>query len=288
MKCPFAIKQCPRCKRLLVANIKNFNKQKNGKYGLHAWCRKCQIKYDKERREIRKRIEENGNPFNNIDINKVWNHCPFVIQVCTMCERILVANENNFYKGRNEKLGLKTYCKKCAKKYDKKRYKNNKKEILDKCKERYENNKDKILKRCKQYREEHKEEIREYEKQWVKDNPNKLFNKYAKRKIKEENQGSGITKEQWYEMMTFFNWSCAYSGEYLGGDNKNRTIDHIVPLDKGGEHEVWNCVPMCKNYNCSKRASDMFEWYQQQPFFSEERLTKIYIWIEYAYNKWNK
>ena len=85
-------------------------------------------------------------------------------------------------------------------------------------------------------------------------------------------------------MMKFFNWTCAYSEEYIGGsNNKNiRSIDHIVPLDNGGEHEIWNCVPMLKSYNSQKRISNMLEWYLKQPFFSIERLTKIYEWRIYA------
>ena len=91
-------------------------------------------------------------------------------------------------------------------------------------------------------------------------------------------------------MMEFFDWKCAYSGEYIGGDNKDkkRTIDHIVALDNSGEHEIWNCVPMLKSYNSSKHINNMLEWYLEQPFFSIERLTKIYEWRIYAYEKWGK
>ena len=122
-----------------------------------------------------------------------------------------------------------------------------------------------------------------------KDNPHIGFNNSVKRRGKEEYQGDGITKEQWFEMMNFFDWKCAYSGEYIGGDNKDRrrTIDHIVSLDNGGEHEVWNCVPMLKSYNSSKHINNMLEWYLEQEFFSIKRLTKIYEWRIYAYWKWN-
>ena len=116
------------------------------------------------------------------------------------------------------------------------------------------------------------------------------FNSATKRRFQEENQGNGITQEQWYEMMEFFNWECAYSGEYLGGDNKDRrrTIDHIVPISKNGEHEVWNCVPMIKSYNSKKHDNDMLEWYLEQEYFDIDRLTKIYEWRIYAYWKWKE
>lgn len=87
-------------------------------------------------------------------------------------------------------------------------------------------------------------------------------------------------------MMGFFDWKCAYSGEYIGGDNDNRTIDHIVPLNNDGEHEIWNCVPMYQSYNSGKRDRNMLEWYLKQEYFSIEKLTKIYEWRIYAYNKW--
>ena len=85
--------------------------------------------------------------------------------------------------------------------------------------------------------------------------------------------------------MLFFDNCCAYSGKVLK-DNINYSIDHIVPLSKGGDNLIYNLVPMDKNYNSSKGIKDMLKWYQQQEFYSEERLNKIYEWIEYAKNKW--
>ena len=89
-------------------------------------------------------------------------------------------------------------------------------------------------------------------------------------------------------MMCWFDWCCAYSGEYIGGDNvdKKRTTDHIIPISKGGLNEPWNCIPCFANYNYSKNTRNMLEWYIQQNFYLEERLKKIYEWIEYAWNKW--
>ena len=57
---------------------------------------------------------------------------------------------------------------------------------------------------------------------------------------------------------------------------------------ENGENEIWNCVPMYTNYNSSKKVKDILEWYMQQPFFSIDRLTKIYEWRIYAYEKWGK
>ena len=133
---------------------------------------------------------------------------------------------------------------------------------------------------------ENKEHCSQLRKKWREDNPDKYFNSNAKRRFNEDTQGNGITKEQWYECFEFFNWECAYSGIQL--DKDNRSLDHIIALDNGGEHEVWNCVPMYINYNSQKQTKDILEWYLEQSFFSIERLTKIYEWRIYAYWKYFK
>lgn len=269
MKCPFKIKVCRICKRILVANILNFKKRKDSKDGLRNECKKCCNEEARLNKEINKKIKEN-NPFINIDIDKVWNHCPYCIKICTDCKEILVANEINFYKKVGKKHRLESNCKKC---YNRKAKEYN-----------FEN-----AELRKEYRENHKERKREYDKKYRENNPDKCFNSSSKRRLLEENQGEGITKEQWVEMMEFFEWKCAYSGKYIGGKKNSsiRSIDHVIPLNNSGEHEIWNCVPMYRNYNSSKQTSDMLEWYKKQEFYSEKRLNKIYEWQEYAYNKWS-
>lgn len=251
MKCPFKIKVCTRCKRILVAYEGNFTKNCDGKFGFKSICKKC---YKEERREEWFK----DNPFNDIDPDKVWNHCPFVIIKCTKCGKILVWNNMNFYRDEKRRYGLSYMCKQCSKNKGRKWEKNN------------------------------KERRKETSKKYREDNPEKIFNNNIARRLREESQGRGITKEQWLEMMQFFEWKCAYSGEKFSNNNKenDRSIDHIVPLSKGGENEIWNCVPIKMNYNSSKNANDMLEWYKQQEFYSEERLNKIYEWIEYAKDKW--
>lgn len=234
-------------------------------------------------------------------------------KICAKCGKELPNTEEYFAKKYKRKDGtylLETKCKECKKIESKEYHKNNyekekayrdanaerikayrdsrKEATKEYGKKRYQENKEKLLAQGKKWREANREKHREMSKKWAQ-SPNgqvSRFNAYNKRKMREQNQGNGITRTQWKEMMEYFDWKCAYSGEKL--TNNTRTIDHIVPLHNGGRHEIWNLVPMTKSYNSSKQAKEMLEWYREQDFFSEARLAKIYEWQEYAYNKWGK
>lgn len=257
MKCPFVIKICTKCKELLVANNINFHKQKTGKWGLRSSCRKCN--------KSRGRLYYNNNKEKYETYREEHRE-----------ERKKYFNQ--YYKENKEELLEK----------QKQYYEENKEFYKKYKKEWYEDNKEQILEKRNQYYKENKEYILKYQKQYMQDNPEKIFNRNNKRRIKEENQGLGISKEQWLEMMEFFEFKCAYSDEYIGGNSMLRTIDHIIPLSNGGLNEIWNCVPMCKTHNSSKHTSDMVTWYKQQEFFDIDRLMKIYEWQEYAFEKWGK
>ena len=236
---------------------------------------------------------------------------PYVFRQCTKCKQWLIASKNNFSKHKKSKWGLNSICKKCAKKRGKEYYEKNKEHWID----YKESNKEHIKKRKKEYREKNKENIKNYNKEYYENNKEYFkeynknhkeqhreikkkynasekgqianFNYYIKRKTSLINQGKGITKEQWKEMMDFFDWKCAYSNYYIGGaDKRIRSIDHIVPVSQGGVHEIWNVVPMYNSYNCSKQDKSPLEWYKEQEYFSKERLAKIIEWQQYAYDKW--
>ena len=177
------------------------------------------------------------------------------LKVCYKCHRELPVEQ--FSKCKSSKDGLRYECKECFRQY-------------------YRENKEERLKHNKQYNRQYYQ---------TSQGQIALFNGYAKRRKREETQGNGITKEQWLEMMNFFEWKCAYSG-VLVDTQGNRSIDHIIPISKGGEHEVWNCVPMDRSLNKSKKDTDILEWYTSQEFYSKERLDKISAWWKYAYNKW--
>ena len=276
MKCPFVIKRCGKCKRLLVANNSNFSKDKKRIDGLYCNCKECKKKENKKyKKEHKDDIKEYNKKYyeENIDYHrKYWedNKDRYL--------QLYRNNKNEKKKDDTQKNNMNPIENKKIIKAKKLKIKKANKNTIKKIKNETENNKLKTQKIRKK-----KKSKSEYNKKYKQSHPEVEFNQHVKRRMKEDNQGRGITKEQWLEMMKFFDWCCAYSGEYLGDQ---RTIDHIISLNEGGEHEPWNCVPMLRKYNCSKHSYDFIDWYMKQNFFDIDKLLKIYDWIEYAYNKW--
>ena len=209
---------------------------------------------------------------------------PYVFKKCTKCGKWLVASNEYFAKQKKGKYGLNSQCKECDKKY-----REANKERIAECNKKYrETHIEYDKKRKKEYYNKNKKHELERTRRWRQTPEGQIneANRRARRRIKEQSQGNGITKEQWIECMSFFEFKCAYSGKTLS--KETRSLDHIKPISKGGENEIWNLVPMYKIYNSSKRTQDLLTWYPKQEYFSEERLDKIYEWQEYAFKKWSR
>jgi hypothetical protein len=114
-------------------------------------------------------------------------------KICNCCKENKELNE--FYKDKNKKDGLTTFCILCKKQSNKqsrvnniekrketaKKYREENKELIkEKRKIFYTNNKDKFSDYNKKYREENKESIKERDKQYYNDNKHKIMNNYFK------------------------------------------------------------------------------------------------------------
>ena len=280
MNIPYVMKKCTKCGRWLVASTYNFHKQKGCKYGLHSNCKECRENQQKRYYKTNKEKErERCKQYREANKDKIAEY------------------HKQYNKANKDKIAEQ------KKQY----YEANKDKITEKNKQYYETNKEKISEHQKQYGKQYyeanKEKVAERKRQYYKDNKEKLleqkrqyyhspqgqvsnFNKRQRRRIREQQQGDGITTEQWLELMSFFNWRCAYSGEALSKDT--RSIDHIVPLNSGGDNMIWNMVPTTRSLNSSKHTKNMLEWYKEQDFYDSNRLAKIYEWQEYARKKWEK
>ena len=302
MNIPYVMKKCSKCGKWLVASTVNFHKHKGYRYGLNSICKECKNKYNNQWREAnRDKIIEINKQYYEVNREKVLERNK---QYRQNNKDKIAKKKKQYYQDNKEKISERNKQWKLDNpEYGKQYYEDNKDSIAKQHKQYCEANKEKIAKRHKQYREANKEKIAKRNKQWRENNKEKIaeygkqyyqspqgqavsFNKSQRRRAKQKKQGTGITKDQWLELMNFFDWKCAYSGEKL--TNKTRSIDHIVPISTGGDNMIWNMVPMTRSLNSSKHANNMEEWYREQDCYDPKRLAKIYEWQEYAYNKYGK
>ena len=200
--------------------------------------------------------------------------CPYCIKVCTKCGRILVANEMNFFKKKTGKWGLSAECKECRKERNKKYQQSDKgKKAYKKANKKY------------QQSDKGKKSQKERNRKYNENNPHVAFNNNIKHK---HGLNSNITKEQYYEILEYFGYKCAYCGCDL--DENNLTLDHVIPLSLGGAVDPWCLVPSCRSCNSSKHASEMLLWLNTKEMIDIEKLEKIekiYSWCEFAFDKYN-
>lgn len=73
----------------------------------------------------------------------------------------------------------------------------------------------------------------------------------------ERNKARDLRKSRWWQQKTS-SGTCYYCGRKAG--IKNLTMDHIIPLSRGGRSTKDNLVPCCKECNNKKKSSLPVEW----------------------------
>jgi 5-methylcytosine-specific restriction endonuclease McrA len=99
----------------------------------------------------------------------------------------------------------------------------------------------------------------DYMRDWEKRNAALISeNNYRRRvRIAEAKSGVAISQRDWDRMIRRFSNRCAYCDCSLDGCF---TIDHVVPVSRGGRHSIGNLVPACKSCNSSKRDLLLVGW----------------------------
>jgi 5-methylcytosine-specific restriction endonuclease McrA len=101
------------------------------------------------------------------------------------------------------------------------------------------NNRDKVAKSERKYYETHPEMIRK---------------KQAARRAKQSgNKTYLITKSEW---LKFYAQECFY----CKSKTKTMTIEHLIPISRGGNHSIGNLTTLCLSCNSSKSGKTWMEW----------------------------
>lgn len=86
-----------------------------------------------------------------------------------------------------------------------------------------------------------------------------------------------LTDKQWRMCQSYFFNQCAYCGRQV-----KLTKDHLKPLDKGGQMDLFNIVPACNRCNSSKQDENWLSWFQKQSFYNAERAKHINDYMNFV------
>ncbi len=118
--------------------------------------------------------------------------------------------------------------------------------------ERYWSNTAKESLRKRRDRLANPEKYRERNRRYAQNNRQKLNAKSARRRALKENAAVFFISKR--ELWHLYNGKCFYCNK------PSETMDHVIPLKKGGSHGVGNLVPCCGSCNYSKRDLTVMEW----------------------------
>lgn len=209
---------------------------------------------------------------------------------CADCSLYFEINSSNFYlqKRNSKRKGEYLYCPPTCKECTKTRNLNYSRANPEKMKlwHRKTNERPERQRALKENSELRRRNGRHL--QWQRNNPDKT------KQYNEQHRTHEISEEEWIRCKEYFaeesgEWSCAYCG-FLHKYHTKRRLGKIHKQDLHKEHVVHdgandlsNCIPACQRCNSSKHKKEMQEWYQQQPFFSLDRLEKINQWLNEDY-----
>jgi 5-methylcytosine-specific restriction endonuclease McrA len=117
------------------------------------------------------------------------------------------------------------------------------------------------------YLVEHKDEIMEQMRARRRANPYKHRNSNHKYRAHKKGNGGSVSDQDINDMRLAQGGICAYCQRQYDPDAL--TIDHIIPLDQGGVHDISNICLACPKCNFSKgnRTPEQWidRWYLRQP-----------------------
>lgn len=86
-----------------------------------------------------------------------------------------------------------------------------------------------------------------YHKNYCTRHPDTIAHLKTRRYAREKGAEGKHTKTEWDNLKKRYNYCCAICGE-----KKPLTVDHIIPLSKGGSDYIENIQPLCRNCNSKK------------------------------------
>lgn len=98
-----------------------------------------------------------------------------------------------------------------------------------------------------------------YQAEYLKKNPDVAKRAKNKRRARKATAGVFVvTSKDWHRIVTRQRGECFYCGR-----SRALSMDHVIPLSRGGTHSIGNIVAACVPCNSSKRTRFSTEWRQR-------------------------
>lgn len=165
---------------------------------------------------------------------------------CPRCG--LTKNRSEFHaRGRNRD-GKALWCKSCSKEYKQQWYLSVRDEYLVKFSEYRKKNIEYFRTYDRAYYIQHKEHMNEQARKWVRANRDAHLVHWHARRARERQAEGRYTAKEWRSLCEWFGNYCLRCGAH-----SLLTVDHVIPLTKGGANHIGNLQPLCKQCNSIKR-----------------------------------
>jgi hypothetical protein len=162
-----------------------------------------------------------------------------VKRVCIKCREVKPFSE--FHKNKRTSTGVHNVCKPCHNLASEKRYREQGARLRALMAEQRKN---------------------DYEKRVEIERRSRLKNKerYRPRKNERQRARNRVTQDKKFLILDKELARLYYNPCYICGSNENQSIDHLIPLSKGGRHSIGNLITLCLKCNTSKGNKFLSVW----------------------------
>lgn len=118
---------------------------------------------------------------------------------------------------------------------------------------------DECRERNRSYYHRNRDTMRSQNARWYREHPEKNRLNQKMRRARKSGTADNISPVQWDGILKTYDYRCAYCRS-----ERPLTMDHLMPLSRGGKHCRDNIVPACIRCNCSKGPKTPLEWFLSQ------------------------
>ncbi len=226
-------KQCTKCKEVKPATA--FSRNKGRKDGLQSRCKEC--------RKVA------ASPAGRADVAarkaKKAEMRGAGLKKCGRCKEVKPLTAFGRDKGRKD--GLVSRCKDCCKSSRAKYRAENREKVMASHAKWAQSNPEKVKARGAKYRAENPEKVKASKAKWRAENPEKMKGYNHSRRARKQNAPGTFTAEQLKARFDYHGNRCVYC--LCEG---SMTLEHQIPLARGGSNWPSNLVPACGKCNYTK------------------------------------